>query len=262
MNLSYIKKQLQFWADKKDVLHVKELLTKEDQILVKRKSEELIQNIFTFDKPWDMERCQIPYKLETLDWNIQLNDDEEWCFMLNRMDYLNYLVLSDHIEYAKTLILNWIEAHPTIQPEPSTRTLDTGIRLMNFFEALPYLYASNLLSDEEMTAIMTAAQNEVFNKGLITNATQLILVRTMEYLSKNQKLEKINVGDGVQNFEPVGLGADDFKYCQDTIDKASITLGINPRHANTNIKVDNNNLQQTNLSIEDISLAIANGLPD
>ena len=153
MNLSYIKKQLQFWADKKDVLHVKELLTKEDQILVKRKSEELIQNIFTFDKPWDMERCQIPYKLETLDWNIQLNDDEEWCFMLNRMDYLNYLVLSDHIEYAKTLILNWIEAHPTIQPEPSTRTLDTGIRLMNFFEALPYLYASNLLSDEEITTI-------------------------------------------------------------------------------------------------------------
>lgn len=153
MNLSYIKKQLQFLADKKDVLHVKKILTKEDQILVKRKSEELIQNIFTFDKPWDMERCQIPYKLETLDWNIQLNDDEEWCFMLNRMDYLNYLVLSDHIEYAKTLILNWIEAHPTIQPEPSTRTLDTGIRLMNFFEALPYLYANSLLSDEEITTI-------------------------------------------------------------------------------------------------------------
>ena len=124
------------------------------------------------------------------------------------------------------------------------------------------LTAKALLSDEEMTAIMTAAQNEVFNKGLITNATQLNLVRTMEYLSKNQKLEKINVGDGVQNFEPVGLGADEFKYCQDTIDKASITLGINPRHANTNIKVDNNNLQQTNLTIEDISLAIANGLPD
>lgn len=124
------------------------------------------------------------------------------------------------------------------------------------------LTAKAILSDEEMTAIMTAAQNEVFNKNLITNATQLNLVRTMEYLSKNQKLEKINVGDGVQNFEPVGLGADDFKYCQDTIDKASITLGINPRHANTNIKVDNNNLQQNNLTIEDISLAVANGLPD
>lgn len=96
----------------------------------------------------------------------------------------------------------------------------------------------------------------------VNSATLLNLARTIEYLNKNQKLEKINVGDGVQNFEPVALGSLDYKNAQDTIDKASITLGINPRHANTNIKVDNNNLQQTNLSIEDISLAIANGLPD
>ena len=115
------------------------------------------------------------------------------------------------------------------------------------------LTAKSLLSDEEMTAIMTAAQNEVFNKGLITNATQLNLVRTMEYLTKNQKLEKINVGDGVQNFEPVGLGADDFKYCQDTIDKASITLGINPRHANSQINIsnDNTNAIQNNIKTLD-----------
>ncbi|MFA7084984.1 MAG: hypothetical protein WC141_10715 [Arcobacteraceae bacterium] len=124
------------------------------------------------------------------------------------------------------------------------------------------LTAKAILPVEHLNAILNTAQEEIYNKNLITNATQLNLVRTMEYLTKNQKLEKINVGDGVQNFEPVGLGADDFKYCQDTIDKASITLGINQRHANTNIKVDNNNLQQTNLTIEDISLAIANGLPD
>ena len=96
----------------------------------------------------------------------------------------------------------------------------------------------------------------------VSSATLLNLARTIEYLNKNQKLEKINVGDGVQNFEPVALGSLDYKNAQDTIDKASITLGINPRHANTNIKVDNNNLQQTNLTIEDISIAIANGLPD
>ena len=96
----------------------------------------------------------------------------------------------------------------------------------------------------------------------VSSATLLNLARTIEYLKTNTKMEKINVGDGVQNFEPVALGSLDYKNAQDTIDKASITLGINPRHANTNIKVDNNNLQQTNLSIEDISLAIANGLPD
>ncbi len=96
----------------------------------------------------------------------------------------------------------------------------------------------------------------------VSSATLLNLARTIEYLNKNQKLEKINVGDGVQNFEPVALGSLDYKNAQDTIDKASITLGINQRHANTNTKVDSNNLQQTNLTIEDISLAIANGLPD
>ena len=93
------------------------------------------------------------------------------------------------------------------------------------------LSARAYLSDEEMTAIMTTAQNEVYNKGLVTNATQLNLVRTTQYLAKNKKLEKRGIGDGVQVFEEVGLGADDFKQCQDTIDKASITLKVNERHA-------------------------------
>lgn len=105
------------------------------------------------------------------------------------------------------------------------------------------LTAKSLLSDEEMTAISITAQNEAFNKGLITNATQLNLVRTMEYLSNNKKLEKVGLGDGVQGFETVGLGADDFKQCQDTIDKASITLGVNQRHASSAV-INNANVQQ------------------
>lgn len=113
------------------------------------------------------------------------------------------------------------------------------------------LSAKSLLSDEEMTAIINTAQNEAFSKGLIYNATQMNLVRTMEYLKKNTKLEKVNVGDGVQNFEPVALGADDFKHCQDTIDKASITLGINQRHSNQNINVNTQNNIQTNLTLDD-----------
>ena len=38
---------------------------------------------------------------------------------------------------------------PSIQPEPSTRTLDTGIRLMNIFECLPYLYAEHIIDDDQ-----------------------------------------------------------------------------------------------------------------
>ena len=111
------------------------------------------------------------------------------------------------------------------------------------------LSARAYLSDVEMTAIMTTAQNEVYNKGLVTNASQLNLIRTTQYLANNKKLEKISVGDGVQQFEEVGLGADDFKQCQDAIDKASITLKVNERHAP---KSDVNlvNAQQNNIVVE------------
>lgn len=123
------------------------------------------------------------------------------------------------------------------------------------------LSAKSYLSDAEMTAIMTTAQNEIFNKGLITNASQLNLVRATQYLAGNKKLEKINVGDGIQQFEEVGLGADDFKQCQDAIDKASITLGVNQRHAPKQ-DISLTNAQQNNFTTAELTLAISEALPD
>lgn len=40
-----------------------------------------------------MEKCLVPFKLDNLnDWNVVNNNDEEWCFMLNRLEYINYLI--------------------------------------------------------------------------------------------------------------------------------------------------------------------------
>lgn len=111
------------------------------------------------------------------------------------------------------------------------------------------LSAKSILPIEHLNAILNTAQEEVYNKGLVTNASQLNLVRTMEYLSKNKKLEKRGVGDGVQVFEEVGLGADDFKQCQDTIDKASLTLKVNERFAPKQ-DINLTNAQQNNIVVE------------
>lgn len=98
-------------------------------------------------------------------------------------------------------------------------------------------------------------QSECFEKevndklrreGLVFNATEKLLKKASQMIDKNSVVDKINVGDGVQNFEPRELNTSDLKNLSDTIDKASITLGINPRHANTNIKVDNTNTQIEN----------------
>lgn len=52
------------------------------------RANDVMDNVFTFNKTWDMERCCEPFVFDGTDWNVVNNDDEEWCFMLNRMDYL------------------------------------------------------------------------------------------------------------------------------------------------------------------------------
>lgn len=101
------------------------------------------------------------------------------------------------------------------------------------------LTAKAYLSDEELSAIMSTAQNEVFNNGLVTNASQLNLVRMTQCLQDNKKLEKINVGDGIQQFEPVGLGSGDYKNIQDAIHKAGQSLKVIEQFApKSDIKVE------------------------
>ena len=52
------------------------------------------------------------------------------------------------------------------------------------------LSAKSILPIEHLNAILNTAQEEVYNKGLVTNASQLNLIRTTQYLANNKKLEK------------------------------------------------------------------------
>lgn len=88
------------------------------------------------------------------------------------------------------------------------------------------LTAKALLPPEEMGAIMLIAQEEIYSQNLVTNATQLNLVRITEYLSTNTKDKVLNVGDGVQNIEPIRLDSSDFIACQNAIHKAGQSLGV------------------------------------
>ncbi len=99
------------------------------------------------------------------------------------------------------------------------------------------------LEDFEITTLDEMIQEETKLKSLIFNATILNVIRTNEHLTANKKLEKINIGDGIQNFEEVGLGSSDYKNIQDTLDKASITLGVNERHSK-GVEVNNTNAMQ------------------
>lgn len=158
--MNFVQQSLNFLAEHKKLAQTAHFIRPDAAKEIIAHADELMHQTFTFNKTWDMERCLTPYTLPVIDWNDHQNDDPEWCFMLNRMDYLDHLLLASlltgdiaYADKAKEYILNWIAAHPTIASEPSTRTLDTGIRVMNWMEALPYLSMLHVLTDDELTCI-------------------------------------------------------------------------------------------------------------
>lgn len=158
--MNFVQQSLNFLAAHKKLAQTAHFIRPDAAKEIIAHADELMHQTFTFNKTWDMERCLMPYTLPVIDWNDHQNDDPEWCFMLSRMDYLDHLLLASlltgdiaYADKAKEYILNWIAAHPSIVSEPSTRTLDTGIRVMNWMEALPYLSMLHALTEDELTHI-------------------------------------------------------------------------------------------------------------
>ena len=158
--MNFVQQSLNFLAAHKKLAQTAHFIRPDAAKEIIAHADELMHQTFTFNKTWDMERCLMPYTLPVIDWNDHQNDDPEWCFMLSRMDYLDHLLLASlltgdiaYADKAKEYILNWIAAHPSIVSEPSTRTLDTGIRVMNWMEALPYLSMLHALTEDELTRI-------------------------------------------------------------------------------------------------------------
>ena len=157
MNLGAIRERLRKTAALMRVGEMGERLAGRDLSVLLARADEVMADTYTFSKTWDMERCRVPFTLPAgaYDWNVVNNDDEEWCFMLNRMDYLEDLALvslvrgdASYAEKAARLIESWVDAHPSIVPELSTRTLDTGIRIRSMVCVLPALDAMGVLTDE------------------------------------------------------------------------------------------------------------------
>ena len=119
-------------------------------------------------------------------------------------------------------------------------------------------------SPAEITAIDQAVKyrletefNEDNNKVKVFNATSKILDGVVALLDKGkaQKVVTEGIGDGMSRADVIeyDLGSSDFKNAMETVDKASITLGVNKRHApKTEIKNTNTNGQQTNITAPEI----------
>ena len=110
-------------------------------------------------------------------------------------------------------------------------------------QAIEVVEKKETLNETALSVHNEIVNDEIRRKGLVFNATEKLLKKASQMIDKNSVVEKINVGDGIQNFESRELNTSDFKNLIDTIDKASITLGINQRHSNQ--VINNANAQLT-----------------
>ena len=107
------------------------------------------------------------------------------------------------------------------------------------------------LEDYEIKYLDEIIQDEEKIRSLLFSTTALNVIRINEDLQQNMKYEKVSCGDGVQNLEPVKLSASDYKNAQEALDKASVTLGVNQRHSNSQVQINNSNALQNNIKTLD-----------
>lgn len=141
--------------------YVKKWCRPQADILI-RQAERLLRQVFVFEDKWDMEPCKTEYSLPVMAWDQNPSDDAEWIYMLNRHDYLFKLLvaywLTGDRKYTDKLsdyLFDWIEKNPESGwGGETTRTIDTGIRCMNWCRILIFMIGEGLVTENETKQLL------------------------------------------------------------------------------------------------------------
>lgn len=133
-----------------------------------KEADRLMEQVFAFEDPWDMEPCQTPWKLDPMVWDQSPNGDMEWVYMLNRHGYLYKLLVAywltedkAYVERLKWYLFHWISHNPILlQGGETIRTIDTGIRCMNWVPLLVHLLGDRQLTGRELKLLLRSLKEQ------------------------------------------------------------------------------------------------------
>lgn len=158
-------------------------------------ANDVVQQIYLFDLPWDMERTFEPVTFAgEIMWEYKPGPDMEFTYQFNRHSFFSCLgqayILTKDEKYAKafvTQILHWIDNNPLTEQTKKTtwRSLEAGIRCANWIKALGYFKDSIYFTNEVF---------EIIFKSLQTHG---------EYIKKEDSLFKLKSNWGI--IENIGL---------------------------------------------------------
>lgn len=151
---------------------------------VLKRSEYLLDGYIVYTDAMDMETCFTPYRINDYKWKHTPNNDEEWCFMLNRQGFTLDLALSYILTNEEKYLLKWKElvfsfireeGEPNSQNKLCWRPLDAGLRLGFWIRSLVYIGKDKftLLEWEELLNSIEVhkryLQDSFVNKYLLSN---------------------------------------------------------------------------------------------
>ena len=121
------------------------------------------------------------------------------------------------------------------------------------------------IKKETLKETALLVHNEIVNEqlrrqNLIFNVTEKIVVNIDKTLS--QKMDVLDDKGNVLRQEDILLDSKSAKEYIDAIDKASITLGVNQRHSNSQVNIQNNNANQNIEINKDILLQTLQSFDD
>lgn len=113
-------------------------------------ARQVCENTFLFTRHWDMERCTQPVVFEKeIDWNYQLNGDQEWLFQLNRHGFLVDLAKAflytgeqAYVDCFVRIVTDWIARAPLTEDSENAgtwRSLEAGLRCANWLRSMALL---------------------------------------------------------------------------------------------------------------------------
>lgn len=126
----------------------------EECALVTRDAQRVLDNTFLYDAPWDMEQTHTPVHFAgAIDWELCPAGDPEWTYMLARHGFVLHLAQAfaltgrgAYADKAFALMRDFMRRAPLTQAARATtwRSLDTGIRAVNWLQAWELLRAAGV----------------------------------------------------------------------------------------------------------------------
>ncbi|WP_203662834.1 heparinase II/III family protein [Lacticaseibacillus sp. 53-4] len=130
-----------------------------------KNAKRLLKGEFAFEDAYAMEAAPTVYTMDPPTWQHSPNGDPEWLYMLKRQEYLLDLLcayqLTGELGYLrgiKKLIFDWRDHN--LADESTWRTIDTGIRLVNWTAPVAALVEAGLLSAAEQRELAEAVQQQ------------------------------------------------------------------------------------------------------